>query len=55
MVAVAVRFWCRYTLKTKLNADDWWILVTVVTFVTGQSAILWGKANIPFHLMTPDD
>ncbi|KAI0532017.1 hypothetical protein GGR58DRAFT_201439 [Xylaria digitata] len=41
-IAVATRFWCRHALKTGIHADDWWILVTLVSYVGGQGALLWG-------------
>jgi hypothetical protein len=41
-IAVATRFWCRHVLKTGIQADDWWILVTLVSYIGGQTAVLWG-------------
>ncbi|KAI0838734.1 hypothetical protein F5Y06DRAFT_296343 [Hypoxylon sp. FL0890] len=42
IVFVAVRFWCRYSFKTRFHADDWLMLMTVVAYVGGKSVLLWG-------------
>ncbi|KAI0190173.1 hypothetical protein EV127DRAFT_495319 [Xylaria flabelliformis] len=41
-IAVVTRFWCKFALKTGLHADDWLILLTLVSYIGGQSAVLWG-------------
>jgi hypothetical protein len=45
VVIVATRFWCKRILKTGIRADDWWTLITVVSYTGLQAALLWGIVN----------
>ncbi|KAH7303216.1 hypothetical protein B0I35DRAFT_485348 [Stachybotrys elegans] len=42
IVAVALRFWCKYTLKAGFHGDDLWILITLLSFIGGEIALVWG-------------
>ncbi|KAI9166316.1 Satratoxin biosynthesis SC21 cluster protein [Paramyrothecium foliicola] len=45
IVAVALRFWCKHTLKAGYHGDDWWTLTTVISFIGGEVALLWGLVH----------
>jgi hypothetical protein len=43
ILAVAGRFWCKFILRGGFQADDWWALTTVISYVGIEIALLWGE------------
>ncbi|KAI1123678.1 hypothetical protein F5Y10DRAFT_269822 [Nemania abortiva] len=44
-ISVILRFWCKHKLKAGFHADDWWILICLVSWFGTASATLWGIFN----------
>ncbi|KAI0376974.1 hypothetical protein F5Y04DRAFT_292308 [Hypomontagnella monticulosa] len=42
IIAVVLRFWCKISMKSGIHADDWWILVTLISYMGALSTQLWG-------------
>ncbi|KAI1772028.1 hypothetical protein F4818DRAFT_427401 [Hypoxylon cercidicola] len=42
IIAVALRFWCKVSLKARITSDDWWILASCVIYVATDAVVLWG-------------
>ncbi|RYP93223.1 hypothetical protein DL770_000698 [Monosporascus sp. CRB-9-2] len=45
IVAIALRFWCKLILKTGIGGDDWWTLITILSTLGAEGALLWGIVN----------
>ncbi|KAI0889178.1 uncharacterized protein GGS22DRAFT_153365 [Annulohypoxylon maeteangense] len=41
-VAVILRFWCKFQLRSGFHADDWWILFCLIAWYGTMSSLLWG-------------
>lgn len=42
VLAVALRFWCKLSLKSGIHAEDWSILAAVPLYLGGVAANIWG-------------
>lgn len=45
-VAVVLRFWCKAVSKAGIHADDWWILLTVISWAGADTAVIWGELSL---------
>lgn len=43
VLAVATRFWCKFSLKDGIHAEDWWILAAVPIYLGGVADDIWGN------------
>jgi hypothetical protein len=42
VLAVAIRFWCKFVLKAPIQAADWWILAAVPIYIGAVADDIWG-------------
>lgn len=42
VLAVAIRFWCKFLLKSRIHSEDWWILAAVPIYVGAVADDIWG-------------
>ncbi|KAI0187056.1 hypothetical protein EV127DRAFT_483629 [Xylaria flabelliformis] len=45
VLAVALRFWCKFTLKSAIRSEDWWILAAVPIYLGAVADDIWGLYN----------
>ncbi|KAI1151633.1 hypothetical protein F4825DRAFT_476841 [Nemania diffusa] len=45
VLSVALRFWCKFILKSGIYADDWWILAAVPIYLGAVADDIWGVFN----------
>jgi hypothetical protein len=51
VIAVALRFWCKHKMKAGYHGDDWWTLMTAVSFIGCEIALLWGTNDCYYLLV----
>ncbi|KAI1365260.1 hypothetical protein F5Y08DRAFT_338818 [Xylaria arbuscula] len=42
ILAVAIRFWCKLSLKSPVNSEDWWILAAIPVYLGAVADDIWG-------------
>jgi hypothetical protein len=45
LLSIALRFWCKLSLKSGMYAEDWSILFVVPCYIAATTADLWGKSH----------
>ncbi|KAI1739184.1 hypothetical protein F4680DRAFT_423092 [Xylaria scruposa] len=45
VLTVAIRFWCKFSLKSAIRSDDWWILAAVPIYLGAVADGIWGLYN----------
>ncbi|KAI1773036.1 hypothetical protein F4818DRAFT_131356 [Hypoxylon cercidicola] len=43
VLAVAIRFWCKISLKSGIHSEDWWILAAVPIYLGAVADDIWSK------------
>lgn len=49
--SIALRFWVRYRLRTKYEADDWCALAAGAIFLINNVTMCWGESSINVRAM----
>ncbi|KAI1172024.1 hypothetical protein F4777DRAFT_23115 [Nemania sp. FL0916] len=45
ILIVATRFWCKFSLKSGIHSEDWWILAAVPIYLGAVADDIWGVYN----------